>query len=94
MDPQFNRFKDLNWAELSFPEKRDVWLQISSMSAEEFDNMMAGQKARQNQVPKVGEDAPDFNLERLDRNKKRTGDFVRLSDFKSQSVALVFGSYT
>ena len=46
MDPQIDRFKDLNWAELSVPEKRDVWLQISDMTALEFDSMMAEQKRR------------------------------------------------
>ena len=76
MDPRFEQFKDLDWNTMSFPEKRDVWLQISDMSAEEFDAMMAAQKARQDQVPKVGDMAPDLELERLDRTKKRTGEYV------------------
>ena len=41
MDPRFEQFKDLDWKSMSFPEKRDVWLQISDMSAEDFDAMMA-----------------------------------------------------
>ena len=94
MDPRFEQFKDLDWNSMSFPDKRDVWLQISDMSAEKFDTMMAGQKARQDQVPKVGENAPDFELERLDRTKKRTGDYVKLSNLRGKSVALCFGSYT
>ena len=94
MDPRFEQFKDLDWKSMSFPEKRDVWLQISDMSAENFDAMMANQKARQSQVPKVGDNAPDFELERLDRTKKRTGDYVKLSDLRGKSVALCFGSYT
>jgi len=94
MDPRFEQFKDLDWNSMNFPEKRDVWLQISDMSAEEFDTMMAGQKARQDQVPKVGENAPDFELERLDRTNKRTGDYVKLSNLRGKSVALCFGSYT
>ena len=44
MDPRFEQFKDLDWKSMSFPEKRDVWLQISDMSAEDFDAMMANQK--------------------------------------------------
>ena len=94
MDPRFEQFKHLDWSTMSFPEKRDVWLQISDMTADEFDGMMAAQKARQDQVPKVGEMAPDFELERLDRTKKRTGEYVKLSDLRGKSVALCFGSYT
>ena len=56
--------------------------------------MMAAQKARQDQVPRIGDNAPDFRLERLDRSKKRSGEYVRLSDLKGKSVALCFGSYT
>lgn len=94
MDPRFEQFKDLDWDAMSFPEKRKVWLQISDMTAEEFDTMMTGQKARQGNVPKIGEMAPDFKLERLDRSKKRTGEYVELSSLRGKSVALCFGSYT
>ncbi|MGB0577024.1 MAG: hypothetical protein ACPGPC_12860 [Alphaproteobacteria bacterium] len=94
MDPRFEQFKDLDWNSMSFPEKREVWLQISDMTAEEFNTMMAGQKARQDKVPKVGDMAPDFELERLDRTKKRTGEYVKLSDLRGKPVALCFGSYT
>jgi hypothetical protein len=39
---------------------------------------------------KVGDQAPDFSLERYDKKAQ-----VRLSDFKGKkAVALVFGSYT
>lgn len=79
---------------MSFPEKREVWLQISDMSADEFDVMMAAQKARQDGVPKVGDVAPDFELEVLDRAKKRTGETVSLSSLRGKPVALLFGSYT
>ena len=94
MDPRFEQFKDLDWGSMSYPEKREVWLQISDMSAEDFDTMMAAQKARQDQVPKIGELAPDFKLERLDRTRRRTGEYVKLSDLRGKSVALCFGSYT
>jgi peroxiredoxin len=64
------------------------------MSADEFDVMMAAQKARQDAVPKVGDVAPDFELEVLDRAKKRTGETVSLSSLRGKPVALLFGSYT
>lgn len=94
MDPKYDHFKDFSSSGLSFPEKRKVWLDISDMSADEFDAMMAAQKARQAASLKVGDAAPDFEIERLDRSKKRTGEFVKLSDLRGRPVALAFGSYT
>ncbi len=94
MDPKYEHFKDFSSSGLSFPEKREVWLEISHMSADEFDAMMAQQKARQSGALKVGIEAPDFEIERLDRSKKRTGEFVKLSDLRGRPVALAFGSYT
>lgn len=93
-NPDFEHFKDFSSSGLSFPEKRKVWLEISDMSPEEFDAMMAAQKGRQPDVPKLGDRAPDFELERLDREKKRTGEMVKLSSLRGKSVALCFGSYT
>ena len=94
MDPKYEHFKNFSSSGLSFPEKKKVWLDISPMTEAEFDAMMAEQKERQAGVPKVGEPAPDFEIERLDRNKKRTGEYVKLSDLRGRPVALAFGSYT
>jgi hypothetical protein len=94
MDPRYEHFRNFSSSGLSFPEKKKVWLDISDMTEEAFDAMMADQKARQDGVPKVGDVAPDFEIERLDRSKKRTGVFVRLSSLRGRSVALAFGSYT
>ena len=94
MDPTYEHFKNFSSSGLSFPEKRKVWLDISPMSEDEFDTMMAAQKARQASALKVGDVAPDFEIERLDRTKKRTGEFVKLSDLRGRPVALAFGSYT
>ncbi len=94
MDPNYDHFKDFSSSGLSFPEKRKVWLEISDMTGDEFDSMMAEQKARQDGVPKVGDFAPDFEIERLDRSRKRTGEFVKLSNLRGRTVALAFGSYT
>jgi len=94
MDPKYEHFRDFSSSGLSFPEKRKVWLDISAMSEDEFDSMMAQQKARQAAALKVGDLAPDFEIERLDRAKKRTGEFVKLSNLRGRPVALAFGSYT
>jgi peroxiredoxin len=54
------------------------------------DEYMAMQKRREAHTPKVGEQAPDFELGLADG--KGT---VRLSDFAGKRpVALIFGSYT
>ena len=45
-------------------------------------------------APKEGEFAPDFNVERLEVNGKRTGEIIKLSSFFGKPVALLFGSYT
>ncbi len=94
MDSRYEHFKDFSSAPLSFEQKRKVWLEISDMSEEEFDAMQAENKARQSRVPKVGEVAPDFEIEYLTRERKRTGDYVKLSSLRGRSVALAFGSYT
>ena len=94
MDPKYEHFKNFSSSGMSFPEKRKVWLDISHMSGDEFDAMMAEQNERQSGALKIGDMAPDFKIERLDRSKKRTGEFVQLSDLRGRPVALAFGSYT
>ncbi len=74
--------------------KRRVWLDISEITEEQFEAHMATQQAREALVPKVGETAPDFVADVLDRERKRTGETVRLSDLRGKPVGLVFGSYT
>ncbi|MEJ2132446.1 MAG: hypothetical protein P8Y95_12725 [Gammaproteobacteria bacterium] len=49
---------------------------------------------RERNSPTPGKRAPDFNLERLDANGVRTGEFVRLHDNLDKPVGLIFGSYT
>ena len=79
---------------MDMAEKRQVWLDISDISEEEFEAHMATQKAREANVPKVGSEAPDFSADVLDRERKRTGETVRLSDLRGKPVGIVFGSYT
>ena len=93
-DENYAHFKDFSSSDMPFDERKKVWLEISDMSEDEFDAMMAANKERRSRVPQVGTPAPDFEIERLDRDRKRTGEMVRLSALKGRPVALVFGSYT
>jgi hypothetical protein len=74
--------------------KRQVWLEISDISEAEFEAHIAAQMARESNVPKVGEVAPDFVADVLDRGRQRTGEQVRLSDLRGKPVGIVFGSFT
>ena len=75
-------------------ERRKIWLEISDISEDQFDAHMEEEKAREAIVPQPGDDAPDFVAEVLDRQRKRTGEKVRLSDLRGKPVGIVFGSYT
>jgi hypothetical protein len=94
LDERYNQFRDFFSQNLSFQEKKNIWLQVNDMSEEELDAMLAANRERLDRVPKVGEQAPDFELERLGANKKATGEMVRLSELRGRPVALVFGAYT
>lgn len=82
------------YGKMTMQERRDIWLQISDITEAEFDAHMEGEKAREAIVPKIGDMAPDFVADVLDRQRKRTGDRVRLSELRGKPVGLVFGSYT
>ena len=73
-----------------------MWVSISpSITADEFDEIWAYSHNRETIVPKVGEIAPDFEIDTLDRHRKRTGETVRLSNHRGKRpVAPIFGSYT
>lgn len=92
---EFAHFKGFSSSDRTMEERKQVWLEISdNMNEEEFDAMMAQNKARQDSVPHVGTMAPDFTIERLSRDRKRTGEYVTLSALRDKPVALCFGSYT
>ena len=75
-------------------ERRQAWLQISDLSEQEFDTLFAENKARQVQVPELGSEAPDFELDVLDKEQGRLQNKIRLSSLRGKPVALIFGSYT
>jgi hypothetical protein len=75
-------------------ERKKSWIEISVISEEQFDAMREEQAVRQAQVPQPGDDAPDFEIDVLDRDHQRTGETVKLSSLRGKPVALMFGSYT
>ncbi len=44
--------------------------------------------------PRIGDEAPDFELERLSPAGMRTGETLRLSALRGKPVGLIFGSFT
>lgn len=74
--------------------KRKVWLEISDITVEQFDAHMAEEKAREDTVPQVGTEAPDFVADVLGDNRERTGEQIRLSELRGKPVAIAFGSFT
>jgi len=75
-------------------ERKKMWLSISDITEAQFDGLRAEQEARQVKVPQPGAVAPDFELNLVTRDRKPTGDKVRLSALRGHPVGLVFGSYT
>ena len=71
----------------------DVFEKIG-LSREEFKAVQARMKERDTRTPAVGAEAPDFEIERLSPDGKRTGEMFTLSSTRGRPVALVFGSYT
>ncbi len=82
------------YSAMDMAARRRIWLDISDISEEEFEAHMAEEKAREAIVPKVGSLAPDFVADVLDRDRKRTGESVRLFDLRGKPVGIVFGSFT
>jgi len=82
------------YANLSREERRQVWLDISDITEEEFEAHMAGEKARETDVPQVGSMAPDFTADVLNHEHNLIGKTVTLSDLRGKPVGIIFGSFT
>ncbi len=89
-------------AEISYPaDWRDIpsehWARML-MTPEQYTAMRAERLAREKHAPAVGDPAPDFSLERLSPDGRRTGEMVSLSqhfaDSGGRPMGLIFGSYT
>ena len=81
-------------AQMTPEERKKLWLSISDITEEQFAAHQAEQKARQAKVPQPGLPAPDFELDVLTRERRRTGEKVRLSSLRGKPVGLIFGSFT
>lgn len=82
------------YGDMTMDQRRKVWLEISDITEDEFEAHMSGEKAREAIVPKIGDMAPDFVADVLDRDRKRTGEQVRLSALRGKPVGIAFGSFT
>ncbi len=76
------------------PPPSERWWEKWHISKDEYDRYIDAKRSRDKRVPRVGTIAPDFEVERLDRKGRRTGETFRLSSTRGKPVAIVFGSYT
>ena len=60
------------------------------MTGERFAQLREAMARREERAPRVGDEAPEFELPVLDGK----GATVRLSELRGKPVALIFGSYT
>ncbi len=65
-----------------------------NISPEDYVKVKDLANEREQRVPGIGDPAPDFELERLTGDGKRTDQRVRLSSLQGKPVLLYFGSYT
>lgn len=79
---------------LPFDEKMKIWVEISDLTEAEIAAKMNHENERQAGVPQPGAAAPDFEIDILDRARKRSGETVSLSSLLGKPVGLIFGSYT
>lgn len=71
------------------------WLDTRGMTRDQLRAFIEKRVIRDREnAPKVGQAAPDFEIERLDERGGRTGELVRLSSHFGSPIGLVFGSYT
>jgi hypothetical protein len=61
---------------------------------DDYEAMVRERAMRDQAAPKVGQPAPDFEIDRLTPAGKKSGETFRLSSTRGKPVALVFGSYT
>ena len=75
-------------------ELSDADLEARNISRKDYMAMRAARIEREKSAPRIGEPAPDFEIERLDADGKRGGRMFRLSSTRGRPVALILGSYT
>ena len=73
----------------------DKWLETRGMTRDELRSFIEKRVIRDIELsPKIGEEAPDFEVELLNEHGGRTGEMVKLSSYFGKPVGLIFGSYT
>ena len=73
----------------------EEWLETRGKTRDQLRSFIEKRVIRDREKsPKVGDDAPDFELEKLDDHGKRTGKMMRLSSNFGTPIGLIFGSYT
>ena len=71
------------------------WLETRDKTRDQLRSFIEKRVIRDREnSPKVGDNAPDFELEKLDSFGKRTSEIVRLSENFGTPIGLIFGSYT
>jgi len=72
----------------------DADLERMMLSREGYTAMRDARVEREKIAPRPGDTAPDFTLEYLSADGKRSGEMFQLSQTRGRPVALIFGSYT
>ena len=72
----------------------DEELEFRGLTREGMRERFFDRMERDKHSPKVGEEAPDFELELLGANGKRSDDRLSLSSLRGRPVGLIFGSFT
>ena len=72
----------------------DEDLTAKNLTRDAYKVIRAERVGREHHAPKPGELAPDFTIERLSADGKRTSEMFQLSQSLGKPVALIFGSYT
>ena len=73
----------------------EEWLETRGKTRDQLRSFIEKRVIRDREKsPKVGDNAPDFELEKLDSFGKRTSEIVRLSENFGTPIGLIFGSYT
>lgn len=68
--------------------------QAMGISRTKFEDRWSHRLQRDQASPAIGDPAPDFDLELLSADGKRTAEQFRLSSVAGRPVGLIFGSYT
>ena len=73
----------------------EEWLETRGKTRDQLRSFIEKRVIRDRETsPKVGDAAPDFELEKLDDHGNRTGKMMRLSSNFGTPIGLIFGSYT